>query len=89
MSGVIERVAGRLWEVMACEPGMPRFAHEQEWSGEWPAEYLWLRDLVRAQARTAILAMREPTDAMVLAACHAGNADMEASWQAAIDEALK
>lgn len=41
-----------------------------------------------ATARAAIEAMREPTDAMMLAACHAGNEDMEASWRVAIDEAL-
>lgn len=79
MSEMIERVARAIFNV--------NFSHYPPDLRErcWPAG----RSISIEIAREAIKAMREPTEAMMIAACHAGNADMEASWRAAVDEALK
>jgi len=74
MNEMIERVAREMF--FAMHP-------DAEWTAG-RARMKWF-----ALAEEAVRAMRQPTDAMMLAACHAGNADMEASWRAAIDEALK
>ena len=79
MSEMIERVARALWAVSddSGEPWPWNECPEAQKAG------------YRLHARAAVEATREPTEAMMLAACHAGNADMEASWRAAVDEALK
>ena len=68
--------------------------YEQFYNSEWPpltfdAE-LRTADEWRSAARAAILTLREPTEAMVIAGCrHENMGDMAGRWQAMIDEAVR
>ena len=80
MSQMIERVAERMWKVAREFPFMPMFAHEQAWSADWPDDYAWMRDMVRAQAHAAIKAMREPSAAMLEGGGRAALVYPNAKW---------
>lgn len=81
---MIERVARAIYEV--------------EFAGDGNDGHFWKKyaDDYRKQARGAIAAMREPTDAMLNSHCDrpggwsiAGKAHFRLEWQSMIDEALK
>ena len=74
---MIERVGRAIYEKRngaGCRP----------WSS-LPATH---RDPYRSDARAALEAARDPAECMMVAACHASNANMDESWRAAIDAAL-
>lgn len=71
MSEMIERVAKAIWGDL----------------GDWENTDGDMKESVRREARRAIAAMREPTEAMMLSPCVWGEDDKEA-YQAIIDAAL-
>jgi len=91
MSEMIERVAEAIY--LAHIKNYAGLAKQPE--GKWEQLADWQKDYGRAQARAAIEAMREPTDAMIEAGWQDGMAgfgegeECEPVWHAMIDEALK
>jgi hypothetical protein len=86
MSSMIERVARAIWR-QSTGP-----AHWDDW--DLFAPNAWGRRRTMAQARAAIEAMRDPTEAMTFAAFEFlpgswEHADISRAWNAGIDEALK
>lgn len=114
MTEMVERVAKALWDLYQSHPytrfGSNDLAFGQEWKGKIvPWEYLLTDQVVsscaeeyRVKARTAITAMREPTEEMADAAddtdalCWSlepgeglDAVRWSVAWKAMIDEALK
>ena len=91
MGEMVERVAEAIWEA--------RVADSSPISG-CPSPTAWaslpsiIKDVLTSQARAAIAAMREPTEAMVQIGYAASNAhdhmpdDIRSAWSAMIDAAL-
>lgn len=79
MSEMVERVARAIY-----------FRGDDQGDTAWHHCQLWHRDVAREQARAAIEAMREPTEAMVKAAYGRERTGTErGNWRAMIDAALK
>lgn len=97
MSEMVERVA-RAIATTCQEKAMSSgddFDGEWDWDGEMSEER---KDYIRAYAKTAITAMREPTNAMKISGYQTNAAEFnpafaseeaETIYQAMIDEALK
>jgi hypothetical protein len=75
----VERVARALWDA----------AGDLRDPERWDETSERFRDDYRRRARAAIAALREPTEAMILAGVHHDNmGDMAGRWRAMIDAAL-
>lgn len=79
---LIERIAGTIWTA---------WRGPEEWGGAWAKVSDRSRSTGLAMGRAAILALREPTEAMI-AAGYAAEVNGQATagiWRAMIDAALR
>ena len=65
-----------------------RVARAIRFFDDWPTLSETAKAIYREQARFAIEAMREPTEAMLDAAMQFASCDLKSEWQAMIEAAL-